>query len=139
MADPKTENPVVEAAVTAAMDAVTETATKRDNNLSTPAIREAKPELVEAMTAAVAASPEVQHVLNTEPWYTKRTRWAAIIGPATMVLGIGLKLLGVEYSFGLTEQGLLADALTALGTLVAGYLALRAGIATKPIGAGSLP
>lgn len=139
MADPKPDNLVVDAAVNAAMDAVTETAAKRDNNLSVPAVREAKPELIEAMTEAVAATPEVQHVTNTEPWFTKRSRWAAIIGPGAMVIGLALKFFGVEYSFGLTEQGLLAEALTALGTLVAGYLALRAGIATKPIGVGSLP
>lgn len=134
MADPKPDNPVVDAAVNAAMDAVTETAAKRDNNLSTPAVREAKPELIEAMTEAVAATPEVQHVTNTEDhWYQKRTSWAAIIGPACFIMGMALKLTGYDYSFGLEEQGLLADALAALGVFVAAVFARWAGIATKPL------
>lgn len=128
------QNPAIAIAATReAMKALTETARSRDNKLSSPAVAGAKDDLVDAMEARISKLPEIQHASNTEPWYTKRSRWGAIIGPSSFIIGIMLKITGVDIEFGAAEAATLADALTALGVGVSALFSLWAGIATKPM------
>lgn len=77
----------------------------------------------------------IDHLTNNEThWYQKRSRWAAIIATAAPIVGIGLKMIGVDFELGANEQVALTDALMAVGGIWAAYVAYRAGTATKPLG-----
>lgn len=125
---------LMEAINRAAVKGIEAAASKRATDIKPADVAQAKPQIESEVAKAVALSPEVQHVTNTEIWYTKRSRWGAIIGPLALVIGVGLRLFGIEYSFGLAEQGLLADGLTALGVLIGAWFSYQAGVATKPLG-----
>jgi len=85
------QNPAIAEAAKAAVGAVKSTAEKDTNNISIKSVTDAQPQLQAAIAKAIAATPEMQHVTNSEPWWTKRSRWGAIIGPVTLVLGLVLK------------------------------------------------
>lgn len=82
----------------------------------------------------VLDAPAIQHATNTEEhWWQKRSRWSAIVSGIVVVAGPLL----AKYGFNVTPetQELVVTLCTTLGGMVAGYLAYRAGTATKPLGA----
>ena len=87
---------------------------------------------------------QLDHLQNTEAhWYQKRSRWAAIVAVAAPILTIAAGFFG--FTLTAAQFAMLIDLLTTTGgavsavTLAGGalwsaYLAVRAGIATKPLG-----
>lgn len=118
------QNPVIDAA----LRGVQKAALKDTNNLSSEAVAGAHRDLA----TEIGKQPEIQHASNTEPWYTKRSRWASIIGLAFTVL----TPLGTKFGLNLdpATQELVVTSCTTIGGLIAAYLAYRAGVATKPLG-----
>lgn len=127
------QNPAIAAAVKAAMGAVTETAQATDNKLNVKAVADAKPDLVAAMTEAVAADPVVQNATNSEAhFWQKRTFWATLAaGFAALVPAVSAFL---DYMNNHAVDGK-TTVTTILFAAWAGYSAARAGIASKPLGA----
>lgn len=137
MPDDDKQNPFVEAAVKAAMGAVTNTATKRSNDLSTPAVRDAMPELIKAAEKAVAANPEVQHVLNTERhFWQKRTFWSTVYSAGAAIVPAAAAFLNYMNNHAVDGK---VTAATIILAAAAGYAATRAGIAVVPLGASQPP
>jgi len=86
------------------------------------------------LTTRIAAIPEIKNATNTEDhWYQKRSRWSAIISVAFAVVGPLLAKYGLPLDPALAES--VATVMASIGGLWAGYLAYRAGVATKPLGA----
>lgn len=97
----------------------------RDDNPLTP-------DLVPAITEAVAADPSLQHATNSEPWYASRVTWGAIIAALAPVVGLALGRVVTA-----ADQATLAEFVSAGGALVGSGLALYGRwVATRPIGAG---
>lgn len=119
---------------TIAMESVAE---RPDNNMSPRAVEEASPQIQTAVERAINATPEMQHVLNTEPWYTKRSRWSAIISIAFVVLGPFISRAGLPVDT--ATANFISDLMTALGGAWAAYLAYRAGTAKVPLGSSPTP
>lgn len=126
---------IAAAAAVNATEAVERVASRQDNGMSLGAVQNAAPELAQAIQIAIDTTPEMQHVLNTERWWQKRSRWSMVISFSSILINPILKTAGLDYDLGTSQQGLLADGLTAFGQLWAGYLAYRAGTATRPLGA----
>lgn len=131
------QNPILRNITNAAVHGILVAAQKPTNPLSLEAVSASSStsDIQREVEKAVVNSPELQHITNTEVWYQKRSRWSAIIGTAAPVIGMGLKMLGIEATFGAEEQIALTDALMGVGAIWAAYLAYRAGTATKPLGA----
>lgn len=80
---------VIQAAAQAAVNAVTATAASPTNDMSTAAVVGANRELGANIEQAIAASPLVQNVTNTEPhFWMKRTFWSALYASGTAVCTI---------------------------------------------------
>lgn len=124
-----------EIAAAAAMNAtlaVERVAGRSDNEMNQIAVGNAAPEIAQAIKVAIDTTPEMQHVLNTEHWWQKRSRWAFIIGIITTLGGPALSATGVEIDE--PTKKFIVDTLTTLGGIVASGLALWAGIAKTPLG-----
>lgn len=128
---PASQNVVINAAVKAAMGAVITEAGEPSNDMSPQAVSDTAPALEAAITKAVEASPEVQHASNTEHWWQKRSRWSAIVSIVLVIAAPAFTYAGIDIDPATKE--FIVTSLTTLGSIVAGYLALRAGIATKPL------
>lgn len=86
----------------------------------------------EQVATQVVNSPEIKHLTNTEDhWWQKRSYWSAIISGVLVVATPLLVKVGFDPG---PYKDYVVDGLTTLGGLWAGYLAIRAGIASKPLG-----
>lgn len=125
------KNVVVEAAAEKAMEALTKEAGKSTNAMSVTAVADAAPAIERAMEKAIAATPEMQHVLNTEAhFWQKRTFWSALASAATFLGAAGI-YIAERMSTGDANELTLGLMFSAA---LAGYGAIRAGIATRPLG-----
>lgn len=77
----------------------------------------------------IKATPEVQHVTNTEMhWWQQRSKWSMIFAVATPVIA-----LATGYSVPPDAVEYATTGIIGVGNAIAGFLALRAGQATKPL------
>ena len=124
--------------VSEATEIMEKVAEQPTNQLSATAVEEAKPQLKAAITPAVEAM--VAHATNTESSiWQRRSFWSFLVsivvglaGPWIMENAPGIDLSPATQEAVATwmQQGALA---------VGGYLAIRAGIAKKPLGQGGVP
>lgn len=118
--------------------AVVNVSHKQDNQLSPAAVTDAKPEIKEAITNAIANNPEFQHVTSTEPFYQRRSFWSAVVSIVGVVAApLVMRYFNVDIANPETQEKIISGIITVAG-LVSSYLAYRAGTAKKPIGP-SLP
>lgn len=85
-------------------------------------------QLAQAVTKKVEQAPEVKHQASTEKWWQKRSNWSWIV---SVILAPTLGLAG--YTLSAEHQEWIALGLFYAGNLISGYLARRAGTATKPL------
>jgi uncharacterized membrane protein len=91
-------------------------------------------EAASGVVQKVLAAPAVQVATNTETHvWQKRSWWSAVVSG---IFVVAAPLLA-KYGFSVTPetQEMVVTLCTTLGGLVAGYLAYRAGTATRPLGA----
>lgn len=132
------QNPAIAAAVNAALDAVVVTADSNKNNIAPKSVDDARPELRANLTAKISADPVVQNATNSEThWWQKRSRWSAIVSAIIVIAAPVFTYAGIDINPETKE--FIITILSTLGNLAAGYLALRAGIAVKPLFTGMVP
>lgn len=129
------KSPVVLAAAASAVAAVERVAARPDNGMSGPAVEAAAPQLAQAVATAVANTPEMQNVLNTEKhFYLKRSFWAQVGAVAAGLMSF--TTFAIQYMQQHTsEDG--TQSISLLGFAFAAwswYSAFRAGRATVPLG-----
>ncbi len=82
---------------------------------------------------AIATNPVILNATNSEAhWWQKRSRWSAIVSAVAVIAAPLAIRYGIDLSPAVQEE--IVHIITTIGGLVAGYLAYRAGIATKPLG-----
>lgn len=126
------QDPTIAAAASSAVEAVVATASSPSNKMSTPAVTAAEGELRENIERAIAETPEVKHVTNTEDhFWQKRTFWAVVYSGASALFPATdafLKYMNNHAVDGKVTAG------TIFFAAIAGYAAARAGIAKVPLG-----
>lgn len=130
----KAKNPVIKQITDAALVGVQMAAAKPTNGMDSAAVAGAvvNNDLPISVANAVASNPVVQHLTNTEKhWWQQRTKWAFIVSMALVLLKPGLHAAGYDVSEGM--QDWIVTALSSIGDLAAGLLALRAGQTLKPL------
>lgn len=129
------KSPAVLAATASAVEAMEEVAGRSDNQMSAPAVSAASPQIAQAVAEAVAATPEMQNVLNTERhFWLKRSFWAQVGAAAAGLMSFAT--FAIQYMQQHTsEDG--TQSISVLGFAFAAwswYSAFRAGRATVPLG-----
>lgn len=121
------EQTIAEKVASSATAAVVNVAAKESNTLNKTDIAEARPEIKEAITKAVEANPEFQHVTNTEPWFQSRVTLGAI-----SAIGSGAFGFYAAWQAGIRDWEILSPFIVAvlggLGTIYGRW------VASKPLG-----
>jgi hypothetical protein len=86
------------------------------------------PAILNQIVEETKASPEIQHVTNTETaWYQQRSKWSAIVALATPVAALA------GFNLSPANSELISGGLATVGSAISAYLAYRAGTAKKPL------
>lgn len=121
------------AAVNATL-AVEDVAGRSDNSMNRNAVEAASPEIAAAIQVAIDKTPEMQHVLNTEVFWRKRSFWGAFGSGLACTTSVAIAV--IQYMSTHTDDdgtftaSLFGIALAAWG----GYSSYRAGKANRPLG-----
>lgn len=140
MSDMLNQNPVIDAAIKAAMNAVKVTAANPANPMSPDAVAMATPELKANIALAVTSDPVIQVATNTEAhWWQKRTMWSTLftLGSAAGAAYVAFTQFMVSHTVddGTKSVSILTVALGLWGA----YTAFKAGVAKLPLFTKTLP
>lgn len=121
-----------------AVSAAVTSAVKSEINSQVSPLEVPSGRVTEATTGVVEKvmdSPAIQHATNTETHvWQKRSWWSAVVSGIFVVAAPLAAYFGLDGYITPQTQELIVTLFTTIGGIVAGYLAYRAGTATKPLG-----